>query len=130
MAKSIKKSSGKPTTVSEYISDVDSKVAQTKLKQIRKAVRAAAPKAEEALKWSMPSLIQGRILLNYAAFKNHVSLFPTPSAIKKFSKELSKYEVSKGTIKFPLDQKLPLALIAKIAKFRLKEVLEKDSKWK
>ncbi len=130
MAKAVKKSSGKPKTVSEYIADTDNKVARAKLKQIRAIFKSVLPKASEELKWSMPGFVQNKIVIMYAGFKNHVSVFPGPAAIKKFAKELSKYETSKGTIKFELDTPIPTALLKKIAKFNLNEILNNDGKWK
>jgi uncharacterized protein YdhG (YjbR/CyaY superfamily) len=119
----------KPTTVSEYINAAP-KEARAKLRQMRATIRKAAPGAEESLKWSMPAVSNGRILVMYAAFKDHVSLFPTPSGIKAFSKELKDYRVSKGTIQFPLDGRLPLGLIRKITAFRVKENIKADGKWR
>ncbi len=130
MAKAIKKSSGKPTTVSEYIADHDNKDVRAKLKQIRAAIKSVVPKADEALKWSMPAVVENKIVIMYAGFRNHVSIFPGPSAIKKFAKELSKLDTIKGTVKFPLDQKLPIALIKKLAKYCHIEVVTKHGNWK
>lgn len=119
----------KPTTVSEYINAAP-KEARAKLRQMRATIRKAAPGADESLKWSMPAVSKGRILVMYAAFKDHVSLFPTPSGIKAFSKELKDYNVSKGTIQFPLGGKLPLGLIRKITAFRVKENIKADGNWR
>ncbi len=118
----------KPKTVSDYIKTYP-KLAQKRLKEMRSIIRKAAPKATENLKWGSPSVSYKRILVTYGAYKNHVSLFPTPSPIRKYAKELSKFETSKGTIKFPLDKALPASLIRKIVAFRVKESLEKDVKW-
>jgi uncharacterized protein YdhG (YjbR/CyaY superfamily) len=118
----------KPTNITEYIAD-SSKETRAKLRQMRKSIRAAAPGSKEDLKWGMPSFSYKRILVMFAAFKNHIGFFPTPSAMKAFSKELSKYKTGKGSIQFPLDKPLPLALIRKITKFRVKESLEKDKRW-
>ncbi len=119
----------KPATISEYIAAAP-KEAQAKLKQIRAAIKAGAPGAKEGLKWSMPAFSYDRILVTFAAFKNHIGFYPTPGAIKAFSKDLSKFKTSKGGIQFPLDKPLPLPLIKKIAAFRAKELKMKDKKWK
>lgn len=72
-----------------------------------------------------------RILFIFAGFKKHASLFPTPSVTQAFAKQLAGFNTSEGgTIQFPLDKPLPLPLIRRIAKFRVKEVREKDAKWK
>ena len=96
---------------------------------MRACLRKAAPGATESLKWNMPALSHDRILFMYAAFKNHISLFPTAKTLRAFADRLSKYQTSKGTIQFPLDKPLPVALIRKIALFRVKESKERDAKW-
>lgn len=123
------KAPAKPKTVAEYIAAA-SKEARPRLRELRKCIRAAAPGAIESLKWSMPAYSYKRILVMFAGFKNHVSLFPTASAVRAFKKELGKRLTSTGTVQFPLDQPVPLALIRKITAFRVKESLEKDGKWR
>ena len=123
------KASAKPKTVTEYIA-ASSKEARPRLRELRKCIRAAAPGAVENLKWGMPAYSYHRILVMFAGFKNHVSLFPTASAVRAFRKELGKRLTSTGTVQFPLDQPVPLALIRKITAFRVKESLEKDGKWR
>jgi uncharacterized protein YdhG (YjbR/CyaY superfamily) len=119
----------KPKTVTEYIAAA-AKEARPRLREVRKAIRAAAPGAKEELKWNMPAYSYHRILVMFAGFKNHVSLFPTASAVRAFKKELGKRLTSTGTVQFPLDKPIPLALISKITAFRVKESLEKDGKWR
>lgn len=118
----------KATTVDEYIAACAPE-AQAKLKQLRAAIKSAAPDATQELKWSMPAFSYHRILVTFAAFKKHIGFYPTPSAVKKFSKELQRYHTAKGSIQFPLDQPLPVPLIKKITAFRVKESKEKDAKW-
>lgn len=118
----------KPKTVNEYIAAAPAET-RAKLRQMRACIRKAAPGATESLKWSMPAFSGKRILVMYAAFKNHVSLFPTPSPIKALAKDLAGFKTSKGAIQFPLDKALPLALIRKITAFRVRESLEQDKKW-
>jgi uncharacterized protein YdhG (YjbR/CyaY superfamily) len=123
------KAPAKPKTVPEYIAAAP-KEARAKLREMRKVVRAAAPRATENLKWSSPAYSYQRILVMFAAFKHHLGFFPTPSAIRAFKKELVKYKTSSATIQFPYDQPLPLALIRRITAFRVKESIEKDGKWR
>lgn len=118
-----------PITITEYIAAAP-KEAQAKLRQMRTAIKCGAPGAKESLKWSMPAFSYDRILVTFAAFKNHIGFYPTPSAITKFEKDLKKYKTARGSIQFPLTDPLPLALITKITKFRAKEERDLDKKWK
>ena len=121
--------SSKPKTIADYIKAAP-KEAQVKLKEMVKIIRSAAPKAEEGLKWSMPAFSFKRILVTFAAFKNHIGFYPAPSAVKAFKKELVKYKTAKGSIQFPLNKPLPASLVKKITAFRVKEAVEKDGKWR
>ncbi len=123
------KRKAKPKTVSEFIQAAP-KEAREKLREMRACVRSAAPEAKESLKWGMPAYSLQRILVSFAGFKHHIGFYPTPSAVKAFSKDLLKFKIAKGSIQFPLDKPLPLSLIRRITKFRLKESKEKDVKWK
>jgi len=116
-------------TVDEFIQAAP-KEAQSKLRQMRAAIRACAPGAVEGLKYGLPAFSYKRILVVYAAHSQHIGFYPTPSAISAFKKELSKYKTAKGSIQFPLDKPLPLPLIREITAFRVRESLEKDGKWK
>lgn len=115
-------------TVAEYIKSAP-KESQKKLKEMRACLRKTAPKATEDIKWGSPAFSYKRILFTYAAFKHHIGFYPTPSAIKAHAKELVNYKTARGSIQFPLDKPLPLALIRKIALFRVKESKEKDARW-
>lgn len=106
--------------IDEYILNFPLDV-QKKLNDIRKLVKKNIPQAEEAIKYGMPTFVLDGNLLHFAAFKKHIGLYPTPSAIIKFKKELVKYPTSKGAIQFPIDQPLPISLITKIIKFRVVE---------
>ena len=119
----------KPETVSEYIKAAP-KGAQDKLREMRACIREAAPGAQEGLKWGMPAFSYQRILVTFAAFKNHIGFYPTPSAVEAFEKDLAKFKTAKGSIQFPLAQPLPLPLIRKITAFRVRESKEEDKKWK
>jgi uncharacterized protein YdhG (YjbR/CyaY superfamily) len=113
-----------PRTIDEYIADFPPEI-QEILEKIRQTIRTAAPQAEEAIKYQMPTFTLEGNLVHFAAFKNHIGLYPTPSATAKFRKELSVYEGGKGSIRFPLDKPIPYGLISRIAKFRVKENLER-----
>jgi len=119
----------KPKTIEEYIEAAPPE-AQDKLWQMHACIRSAAPGAEEGLKWSMPAYSYKRILVTFALFKHHIGFYPTPSAVKVFSKKLSGYKTAAGSIQFPLNTPLPLSLITQITRFRVKESREADVKWR
>jgi len=119
----------KPTSIEEYI-DAAPVESQDKLRQMHQCVRESATGAIESLKWGMPAYSHQKILVTYAAFKHHIGFYPMPSAIKAFANDLKKYKTAVGSVQFPLDQKLPLALIKKIVKFRVKESEAGIIKWK
>jgi uncharacterized protein YdhG (YjbR/CyaY superfamily) len=119
----------KPKDIAGYINAAP-KDAQKKLREMLKCIRAAAPGAEESLKWGMPAFSYKRILVTFAAFKHHIGFYPTPSALKAFADDLSEYATGPGSIQFPLEKPLPLALIRKITEFRVKESQESDRKWR
>jgi uncharacterized protein YdhG (YjbR/CyaY superfamily) len=110
--------------IDEYISTFPEKVRPV-LEQIRETIKKAAPKAEEVISYQMPAFKYFGILVNFAAYKNHIGFYPTPSGIEAFKEELSSYEGAKGSVKFPIDKPLPLELIIRIVKFRMKENLER-----
>lgn len=118
----------KPKTITEYINSFPKEV-QPKLRQLRAAVLAAAPGAREDIKWSMPAFSYKRILVCFAAYKNHIGFYPGTTSVEAFEKDLEKFNHSKGSIQFPLDKPMPVALVKKIIKFRVKE--DKENKpWK
>ena len=119
----------KPKTIEKYIYSAPAEL-QERLWQLHKTIKAAAPGATEALKWSMPAYSYQKILVTFAVFKNHTGFYPMPSAIKAFKKELTKYKTAEGSVQFPHDKPLPLALIKKIVKFRVKESKEGTIKWR
>jgi uncharacterized protein YdhG (YjbR/CyaY superfamily) len=118
-----------PKSVGEYI-DAAPKEARKKLREMRACVRKAAPGAKEGIKWRMPTFSYRRILVMFAAFKHHIGFYPTRSAMSAFAKELSKFTMGAGSIQFPLEKPLPIALIRKITALRVQESLEKDGKWR
>ena len=119
----------RPVSTTEYINAAP-KEARKKLREMRACIRESAPGAKESLKWGMPAFSYRRILVTFAAFKHHIGFYPTPSAVKAFAKDLSKFVTAKGSIQFPLEKPLPLPLIRKITAFRVRESVEKDGKWK
>jgi uncharacterized protein YdhG (YjbR/CyaY superfamily) len=109
--------------VDEYLLDFPTST-QTLLKEIRNTITKAAPKATEGISYNMPSYkFNGKPVVYFAGYKNHIGLYATPSGHAEFSKELSKYKQGKGSVQFPLNEKMPLALISKIVKFRM-EILK------
>ena len=114
----------KPQNIDGYIQSFPKDV-QAMLESLRKTIRKAAPKAVEVISYQMPAFKQNSVLVYFAAFKNHIGFYPTSSGIAAFKEEISKYKNSKGAVQFPLDKKLPLGLITKIVKYRVKEDLAK-----
>jgi uncharacterized protein YdhG (YjbR/CyaY superfamily) len=110
-------------SIDEYIAFFPADI-QKKLKAMRATIRAAAPAAEEKISYQIPTFALQGNLVHFAAFKDHIGFFPTSSGVAAFKKELSAYDLSKGTIRFSLDKPLPLALIKKIVKFRVAENLK------
>jgi uncharacterized protein YdhG (YjbR/CyaY superfamily) len=98
---------------------------QAILTRLRLAIKKAAPEAEEAIKYGMPTFIFRGNLIHFAAYKNHIGFYPTPSVITHFSTELTNYVRSKGAIQFPIGKPIPLLLIRKMVKFRLNQQKEK-----
>jgi len=95
------------------------------LEELRATIRKAAPEAEETINYAIPTFTLNGNLVHFAAAKNHIGFYPAPSGIEAFKEELSVYEGAKGSVKFPLDKPLPLSLVSKIVKFRVKENVEK-----
>jgi len=112
-----------PASVDEYLAAVD-EPARAILVRMRALIRSALPpEATEIVSYRMPAFKLKKVLLWYAAFSNHCSLFPTAAVIDAFKDELKGFEIAKGTIHFPLDKPLPAALIKKIVKVRLQQAL-------
>lgn len=110
--------------IDHYISTYPENV-QGILKKMRETIHKAAPKAEEAIKYGLPTFVLNGNLVHFGGFKNHIGFYPAPSGIKEFAKELSAYDGSKGTIRFALDKPIPYPLISKIVKYRAAVNLEK-----
>ena len=108
--------------VSSYIA-AQPAAAQALLQQIREAVQAAAPQAVECISYGIPTFkLGGKVVVHFAAFKNHIGFYATPTGHAAFAQELSAYKQGKGSVQFPLKQPLPLALITRIATFRAAQV--------
>jgi uncharacterized protein YdhG (YjbR/CyaY superfamily) len=116
--------------IDEYIAAFPADI-QAMLEQIRTTIAKLAPAAEEAIKYAIPTFVlNGRNLVHFAAFKNHIGFYPTPTGIESFKKDLSKYKQGKGSVQFPLDEPMPLALIKKIVKFNMARNAEAVKKQK
>ena len=110
--------------IDRYIAGFPAEV-RVKLEDIRTIIRKAAPKAEEVISYGMPAYKQNSVLVYFAASKNHIGFYPTSKPIVKFKDQLTAYKTSKGAIQFPLDRKMPVGLVTRIVKFRIKEDAEK-----
>ena len=111
-------------TVDEYILSFP-KETQKILEEIRAAIKAAAPDAEEKISYQMPTFYLNGNLIHFAAYKNHIGIYPTPSGTEAFKRQLSKYQGGKGSVRLPIDDPMPLKLISQIVKFRVAENLKK-----
>jgi len=111
-------------TVDDYIAKFNQKV-QKILKEIRQTNRDSAPNAKETISYQIPTYKLNGNLVHFAAYENHIGFYPTPSALKEFKKELSQYDIGKGTIKLPIDEPIPIDLIKRLVKFRVNENLAK-----
>jgi len=107
-------------TVDDYIAAFPAEIRRI-LRRIRATVRKAAPGAQERISYGMPSFTQGRTLMYYAAFTNHIGLYPPVKGDAKLRTEIARYANEKGNLKFPLDEPIPYALIGRIVKARVKE---------
>ncbi len=124
LVRSKNKSMNNSKTIDEYISGFPKDV-QAKLRDIRSTIRKNAPGAEEKISYGLATFTLYGNLVHFGAFKNHIGFYATPGGNEAFKKELSKYKGSKGAVQFPLDKPLPLALIARMVKYRVKENMQK-----
>jgi len=116
-----------PTSIDEYIALFPAEI-QAILQKIRTTIKEIVPDAVEAIKYQMPTFVfKKKNLVHFAAFKNHIGFYPTPSGIEQFKEALVAYASSKGAVQFPLDKPIPYDLIAEITRFR---VMEEQSKKK
>jgi uncharacterized protein YdhG (YjbR/CyaY superfamily) len=114
-------SKAKFTTIDAYVATFPKEV-QGILEKIRQTIRKAAPGAVEAISYQIPTFkLNGKNLVHFAAWKDHIGFYATPSGNAAFKKELSHYKVAKGSIQFPLEQPIPYDLVTKMVLFRMKE---------
>ncbi len=112
--------------IDKYIA-VQTPEVQILLGQMRQTIKKAAPEAEEIISYNMPAFKYYGMLVYFAAYKNHIGFYATPTGHSEFAAELSVYKQGKGSVQFPLNQPLPLDLISRIVQFRVKENLKKKS---
>ena len=121
----MKKSKNIDSYIQQFPKDI-----QPLLQKVRKTIKRAAPKAEEAIRYGIPTFIFHKTLVHFGGFKNHIGFFPAPSGITKFKKELLPYKTSKGTVQFLLKNPIPFDLIYAITKFRVAENIVRETKKK
>ncbi|HNR69062.1 MAG TPA: DUF1801 domain-containing protein [bacterium] len=109
-----------PQSIDEYIAGFPHDV-QLLLQQLRTLIKRIAPDAAEAIRYQIPTFVLNGNLVHFAAFKNHIGFYPTPSGIEAFKEELAPYESAKGSVKFLIDKPIPFDLIADIVRFRATE---------
>jgi len=112
------------TNIDEYIAGFPPDV-QAILDKVRQTIRKAAPDAQEAIKYGIPTFVLNGNLVHFGGFKTHIGFYPTPRGLEQFKEELSKYPGAKGTAQFPLDKPIPYDLIERITRFRVEENLKK-----
>lgn len=117
---------GRPaaSNIDEYIEGFPRDV-QVLLEKLRMTIRKAAPRAEEAIKYQIPTFVLNGNLVHFGAFKKHIGFYPASSGVRKFSRELSAFEGGKGTVRFPFDRPIPFSVVSRIVKFRVAENLER-----
>ena len=112
--------------VDEYIADFPTET-QAILEEIRATIQTVAPNADESISYGMPGYkLNGKPLVYFAAFKNHIGFYATPTGHAEFAEELSKYKQGKGSVQFPIDKPMPMDLITKIVKFRVRQNSERE----
>lgn len=118
-------SDNKPDTIDKYILSFPKEV-QLVLQLIRTTIQNSAPEATEKISYGIPTFYLNGNLVHFAVFKSHIGFYATPTGHKEFQKELSIYKQGKGSVQFPLNKPMPIELIKRIVKFRVKENLEKS----
>lgn len=119
------KASPAASSIDEYIAAFPPGV-QARLKQLRATIREIAPDATERISYGMPTFFLEGNLVHFAGYANYIGLYPTPSAVTRFEPKVRKYRTAKGSIQFPHDEPLPLALVSEIVRFRVKEQTSKS----
>lgn len=118
-----------PENIPEYIAGFPEDV-QHLLEEVRNTIKKAAPEATEKISYAMPTYFLEGNLVHFAAYKNHIGFYPAPSGLEAFEKDIAKYKHSKGAVQFPINKPIPLALISRIVKYRVKINLEKATQKK
>ncbi len=108
------------TTIDDYIQGFPADV-KAILSELRSTIRQSAPQAVEKISYRIPTFHLNGNLVHFAAFERHIGFYPAPSGIARFRKELARYKSAKGSVQFPLDEPLPIELIAAIVEFRVAE---------
>ena len=119
----------KPESIDEYIAGFPEDIKGI-LQEIRTLIQKTIPEATEKISYGMPTFYLNGNLVHFAAYKNHIGFYPTPSGLEAFKEEVSKYKHSKGAVQFPIDKPMPLELIVQIVKYRRLINLEKPVKKK
>jgi uncharacterized protein YdhG (YjbR/CyaY superfamily) len=121
----------KPKDIDEYVARFPLDI-QEILEQIRVTIKKVVPEAEETISYGIPTFnLNGTYLIYFAAYKNHIGFYPVPGAIEQVDKDFASYKTSgKGTLQFPLNKPMPLNLISKLVRFKVKESVEKVKKKK
>ena len=115
----------KPNNIDEYIAGFPKDV-QKVMEEVRATIKKAAPGVEEKISYAMPTFtLNKNYLVYFSGFKNHIGLYPAPVGFEEFKEDLSIYKTGKGSVQFPLDKPMPLKLITKIVKFRMKQIADK-----
>ena len=126
----MKSTKTKFSSIDEYIATFPEDV-QKILEELRSTIRAAAPDAKETISYNIPTFtLNGKYLIYFAGWKNHISIYPIPIGTETFNKQIAKYVEGKGTLKFTLDKPLPFKLITKMVKLKVAENLKKTDKKK
>jgi uncharacterized protein YdhG (YjbR/CyaY superfamily) len=113
-----------PKTIDDYIAGFPPEV-RVILEKLRAIIRKAAPGAEEAIKYRLPTFVLSGNLVHFGAFRKHIGFYATPTGNKQFRQELSAYEGAKGSVQFPLNKPIPYGLVGRMVTFRVKENLER-----
>lgn len=113
-----------PQTIDEYIQPFPSEV-RKRLETLRQIIRKAAPNAQETIKYTIPTFTLNGNMLSIAAYKNHIGMYPTPAVTGDLKKKLAPYVAAKSTLRFPLDEPLPLPLIRKVVKLRVQQFTQR-----
>jgi uncharacterized protein YdhG (YjbR/CyaY superfamily) len=125
--RTVKRETSGAAAVDAYI-EAQSEHVRERLTELRRTIARAAPEASEKISYGAPTFDYHGNLVHYAAFRNHIGFYPTPSGIEAFENELQRYKHAKGSVQFPLTEPLPLDLVASIVQFRVKENATKQTK--